>query len=122
MQSMRVSLWLVLLIAVFTSVWAQDINISGRWKVNITFLRGDAEHAMVLKQTGAGLSGTYEGTYTTGEIKGTVTDSDVEFSTSLRYEGSNLSYTFSGQLKDGVLSGTLDLGEYWTAQWTAERL
>lgn len=113
---------LLLSVAVFSTSSGQDQELSGRWTITIQFLKGTAEHQMTLIQNGSELTGSYQGQYTSGEITGTVTGSQVEFFTLLKYEGSNLQYKFSGELQNGTMSGTVDLGEYWSAEWKAEKI
>jgi len=96
-------------------------NVDGQWKVAIRFSSGSAEHEVAFEQSDAKLAGTHRGDVTSGELRGTVEGSEVRFTSRHRYEGTSLGFTFTGKLENGKLSGTVQMGEYGSADWTAER-
>ena len=85
------------------------------------FVRGAADHGLFLEQEGANLTGTHKGDLLAGDLRGSVEGEHVRFRSSMRYEGTRLGYDFQGRLENGKLAGTVDLGEYGSAKWTAQR-
>ena len=100
---------------------AQDQNIAGTWKIHITFISGETMHTAIINQKDNELSGTYKGNYKEGTISGDVKGNDVTFRTRLRHEATNVSFKFVGTVQGNTMKGTVDMGEYWTADWTAEK-
>ncbi|MBI3697827.1 MAG: hypothetical protein HY238_23720, partial [Acidobacteria bacterium] len=99
----------------------QPANVAGQWNLRLEFVRGSADHALFLEQDGENLSGTHHGDVLAGDLRGTVAGSTVRFRSSFKYEGTRLGYNFEGRAENGRLSGAVDMGEYGTAKWVAER-
>ena len=100
---------------------AQDQNVASTWKIHIKFISGETIHTAIIKQKGTELSGTYKGNYKEGTITGTVKGNDITFRTRLRHEATNISFNFMGTVQGNTMKGTVDMGEYWTAEWTAQK-
>jgi D-glucosaminate-6-phosphate ammonia-lyase len=98
-----------------------EANVDGQWKLNIQYFCGAADHQLVFEQKGNELAGTHRGDVLSGELRGSVEGSEVRFGSRHRYEGSSLNYDFIGKLEGDRLKGTVQLGEYGTADWVAER-
>ena len=96
-------------------------SVDGQWKLTIRYSLGSADHQLVFEQSDAKLAGTHRGDITIGEIRGSVEGPEVRFSSRHRYEGTSLGYNFTGKVENGRMSGTVQLGEYGSAEWTAER-
>ncbi|MEP7363898.1 MAG: aminotransferase class V-fold PLP-dependent enzyme [Acidobacteriota bacterium] len=96
-------------------------NVDGQWKITIRYSRGSADHQLAFEQKENRLAGTHRGDITTGELRGTVEGPEVRFSSRHRYEGTSLGYMFTGRVEGDRMSGTVQLGEYGSAEWTAER-
>jgi L-seryl-tRNA(Ser) seleniumtransferase len=96
-------------------------NIDGQWKLNIQYSCGAASHQLVFEQNEGVLVGTHRGDLTSGDLRGTVEGPQVRFRSRHRYEGTSLMYDFTGTLDGDRLTGTLEMGEYGSARWTAER-
>ena len=97
-------------------------NVDGQWNVTVDFFSGRADHQVVFEQKEKDLLGTHRGDIVSGQLRGWVEGSDVFFSSRHRYEGTTLGYEFMGKLANGRLTGTVQMGEYGTAQWSAERV
>ena len=82
---------------------------------------GGAVEPRRLEQDGENVSGTHHGDVLAGDLRGTVAGGVVRFRSSFKYEGTRLGYDFQGRAENGRLSGTVDMGEYGTAKWVAER-
>ena len=96
-------------------------DVDGQWHVAIQYSLGSASHELAFEQKEGKLTGTHRGDIMIGEIRGSVDGPQVRFSSRHRYEGTSIGYNFTGTLENGKLSGTVDMGEYGTAPWTAER-
>lgn len=97
-------------------------NLAGRWDVDVKFLRGEAQHMLLLETNGNRVTGTHLGSVARGPLQGTVDGDTVRFRSSLPVEGTRLSYEFTGVLTDDRMQGELNLGEYPKARWTARRV
>jgi L-seryl-tRNA(Ser) seleniumtransferase len=104
-----------------TKVEGPLANVDGQWRLTIRYFLGSANHRLVFEQKDNALVGTHHGDVTVGDLRGTVEGPQVRFRSRHRYEGTSLGYEFTGSLEGDKLSGTVDLGEYGSAQWTAER-
>lgn len=100
---------------------APSENLTGQWDVAIQFHYGDAAHSVVFEQKGNRLMGTHRGDFLQGDLDGTIEGNDVRFRSSHKYEGTRIGYRFTGTLRGDSMAGTLNLGEYGTAEWTAQR-
>ena len=96
-------------------------NIDGQWKLSIRYSLGSAEHQLVFEQKESKLAGTHRGDILSGELRGTVTGPEVRFSSRQRYEGTSLGFMFTGRVEGDRMSGTVQMGEYGSAEWSAER-
>ena len=96
-------------------------GISGRWDVELSFVRGASKHYFYLEASGNTLAGTHQGRNARGEISGTIDGARVEIASELPLPGATLRYQFSGRLSGDEMSGEVTLGEYGPATWTARR-
>jgi L-seryl-tRNA(Ser) seleniumtransferase len=96
-------------------------DVSGRWDVKVSFMRGSADHLLFLEAKGAEIGGTHVGTVKRGPVKGKIDGDRVELSSVLTFEGSRLGYKFTGRLNGDTMEGEIDLDEYPAAKWTARR-
>lgn len=97
-------------------------QIDGQWNVRIQYFYGSADHQIVFEQKETDLVGTHRGDIVVGQLRGWVDGPNVFFASRQRYEGTTLGYEFAGRLEGDRLSGTVQMGEYGSAQWTAERV
>ena len=97
-------------------------NLSGHWKVDIQFAASRSRHTLDLVQDGGRLQGTHQGDFRARELNGTIEGDSVTFVTRpARSRGDNLTFRFTGTLGGNSMSGELDMGEYLSASWTAQR-
>ena len=98
------------------------IDVSGHWDVWIEYSVGSARHKLFLTMQESQVSGEHIGRIASGAIRGRVSGREIEFSSSARYEGTSLRYHFTGRARSDQMSGEVDLGEYGTGRWKAQRL
>ncbi len=96
-------------------------DLSGRWNLEVRYLRGTETHAVLLDQKEGRLSGTHYGETLSGPVTGWVEGGELEFRSAQPYEGTTLEFVFRGKADDGTLGGEVDLGEYGKAAWKATR-
>jgi D-glucosaminate-6-phosphate ammonia-lyase len=96
-------------------------NVAGQWQARLEFLRGSAQHTIILEQKGSELVGTHRGEILSGDLHGSVAGSEVHFRSSHKYEGTRLSYEFAGKVDGENMEGLVNLDEYGEARWTAKR-
>jgi len=96
-------------------------SVAGQWQVTMQFGRGSAEHTVLFEQKGQDLLGTHQGEFISGDLTGSITANQIHFHSSQRIEGQLLTYQFAGTVEGDKMSGNVDMGEYGTAHWTAER-
>ena len=95
--------------------------IAGQWDVRLEFGRGSATHSVFLEQDGAKLTGTHRAEFFSGDIAGSIAADNVRFRSSHRVHGTRLTYDFSGAVDGEQITGTVNLGEYGTTVFTAQK-
>jgi hypothetical protein len=96
--------------------------VSGEWIITIQFIYGEGHHTAIIEQDADKLSGIYRGEFKEGSLNGSVKGDSIDFTGFLKHEASSLRYHYTGSVTGDLMEGTVDLGEYWTAQWTAKRI
>jgi len=106
---------------VFAGEQGETPNIKGEWSIILTFVAGKAHHTVIIDQDGERLSGIYKGEFKEGPLRGTIKGNTIDFTGFLKHEATGVSFHYSGTISGTTMQGTVDMGEYWTATWTAER-
>jgi L-seryl-tRNA(Ser) seleniumtransferase len=96
-------------------------SVAGQWNLEIHFVRGSANHTLILEQHGSELLGTHRGEFISGDLTGKVQSNHVQFHSFQRIQGQILSYAFTGIVTGERMAGKVDLGEYGEAEWNADR-
>ena len=96
-------------------------KIAGTWSITITFVAGTGHHTAIIEQSGEKLSGTYKGEFKEGTLRGTVKGNSIDFTGFLKHQATGLRFHYTGTIDGDTMKGTVDMGEYWTATWTAKR-
>ncbi len=98
-------------------------DITGQWRVAITFVASTTTHVLQLRQQGAKIEGSHQGDFDTRDVSGSMDGARVTLTSRITERtGNALNYRFTGELSGDTLSGTLDMGEYRSATWTAKRV
>jgi len=101
---------------------APAADLSGAWDLQIQFAAASSTHTLQLRQRGAEIEGAHKGDFVTRDLVGAIDGDAVRLRSVIGEEsGDALSFTFAGTIAGDALSGTLDMGEYLTATWTAQR-
>ncbi len=99
------------------------LDVTGNWTMTLEMSMGTATPALVLKQDGETIGGTYTGRYGSYELHGTLKGRAIAFSFVMGSEGQSFTMSFSGEVAaDGqTMKGTADLGEMGEASWSAKK-
>ena len=101
---------------------APQINIAGRWDVDIEFFSSKGRHAFFLEQDGNFVSGSHQGDFTTREINGVIDGNKIILSSSESQNAMRVPFTFHGTATNDKIEGGIFMGEYLTAKgFTATR-
>jgi len=95
---------------------APQINISGRWSVDIDFFSSKGRHAFFLEQDGNFVSGSHQGDFTTREINGVIDGNKIVLSSSESQNAMRVPFTFHGTATNDRIEGGIFMGEYLTAK------
>jgi len=94
---------------------------AGTWNITLSFIAGQAVHTAVIARTDSILTGTYRGALTEGKLSGKVRGTAVEFIGVLKIQAQYVAFRYTGVIEGDTMKGTVDLGEFWSATWTAQR-
>jgi L-seryl-tRNA(Ser) seleniumtransferase len=83
---------------------------------------GKSIHAMTLEQNGVVVKGRYRSQFQWADVAGQVEGDQLTFQVRLGTQANWLDYRFQGQVTGETMAGTVDLGEFWQARWTAQRI
>lgn len=97
-------------------------TIEGTWEITLAFVRGTAKHTAIITQKDAAISGTYRGEIKEGTLRGTVRGNTVDFTGRLKNEALTVSFHYTGVVDGDTMKGTVEMGEFWTATWTAKKM
>lgn len=103
------------------------MDVGGDWQLQVKFLVGKATHALHLQQDAQQIHGRFRSQYGDQEVRGSIDDNGVvQLRSSVHFQACGAPYnflgSFSGQVDGDSMSGQLSLGEFWTAEWRAERV
>ncbi len=96
-------------------------TVAGQWDIEIDYPMAPAKHTVFIEQNGDTLTGSHQGEMTAGDIEGWVDGDRVQLSSRHRWEGAVFGFKFSGTVRGDSMAGELDMGEYFTANWSARR-
>jgi D-glucosaminate-6-phosphate ammonia-lyase len=119
-----IALLLTLSLTVPAAVISQEKTaaVEGTWEITLTFVSGTAKHTAVITQKNASLSGTYRGEIKEGRLQGSVKGNAVDFTGRLKNEALTVNFHYTGLVTGDTMKGTVEMGEFWTAEWTAKKV
>lgn len=111
-----------------------QLDLSGTWKVFVSFLHRDAVHRLELSQANTRIIGRHLVRSSLGTIEGQVRGHEMSLVARHRRDPMCLFYSFNGAMREGRLEGTVALGaasdehdgpifqrQFGEATWSAER-
>ncbi|MBM3790488.1 MAG: hypothetical protein FJW35_09085 [Acidobacteria bacterium] len=96
-------------------------DVSGAWDMTVQAGGETAEVALVLRQEGERLTGTYRGRMGETGLSGTVRDDRIGFSVTLRFRDIAFTVSYAGTVEGDRMTGTADFGDGRSGRWTARR-
>jgi len=98
-------------------------DIAGKWTMTLEMEIGTATPALVFKQDGEKLTGTYTGRYGTYEFKGTLKAREIKFSFQMDTDGGGTTMAFTGELAADAqtMKGTGTIEGLGDVTWSAKR-
>ena len=97
-------------------ILAQDV--AGTWQMTVELDVGSGEPTFIFTQNGETLGGTYEGTFGSAEITGTIKGDQIEF----WFETQGTTATYTGTVGGDTMKGACDYGEVGSGVWEGERV
>ena len=97
-------------------------NIEGEWSITINFISGVGHHIALIKAKGDTLSGLYKGQFKEGHLRGLIKKNKVDFTGYLKHQATNITFHYTGTIEGDTMKGMVNMGEYWSATWTARRV
>ncbi|MGE0132212.1 MAG: hypothetical protein AB7U82_29370 [Blastocatellales bacterium] len=107
--------------AAVLTVGAQSKNVAGNWKLTMETPNGTSNPALMLKQEGEELTGTYKGRFGESPLKGTVKGAEIKFTVKLSAQGQDVELLYAGTVEGDTMKGTAKLGEYGEAPFTGKK-
>lgn len=104
-------------------VAADEVNVTGRWKLTLQTPRGERTSRVTFLQEGEMLTVTSRGPQGV-EVKstGTVTLGEVRWTTMRQTQKGEVVVTYVGKVEGAKITGTMDSGRGRIVPWTAERV
>jgi len=97
------------------------VDVAGGWEITITFIAGIGHHTADIKQDGEKLTGDYKGEIKEGTLRGTIKGISIDFTGFLKHEATSLRFHYTGKIENEIMTGDVEMGEFWTATFTAKR-
>lgn len=101
---------MTLLFISIASVFAQAIDVSGKWNMKVETTAGSGSPVFVLKQQGDLITGTYTGQLGEAAVKGTLKDKEIR----LEFKANEIAVVYTGTVDGNTMKGKAvfgDLGE-----------
>jgi hypothetical protein len=104
------------------SALAQNQNVTGDWTFSVQTDQGSGTPAITFKQDGEAITGTYNGTFGSATLKGTVKGSAIEFSFTADAQGQAVDSVYRGTVDKDTMKGTVAIaGGQLNGTFTASR-
>jgi D-glucosaminate-6-phosphate ammonia-lyase len=87
-----------------------NVDLSGTWDVDVSFLRGERKHRMTLRQQDNAITGEQASDQFAGPVTGVIDDTGVRLLYSAWHEGAMIAYQLTGRATDGRIAGEVALG------------
>jgi hypothetical protein len=112
----------ILLLLALASLTAFAADISGKWDFHVDTDAGSGDPTFEFHQDGEKLTGTYNGTFGTGPIHGTVKGDDVQFSVEVTVLDQKGTVTYTGKVGAyGKMKGDVELSGLGKGTWTGTK-
>lgn len=97
-------------------------DVTGKWEFNVDTPAGSGSPTFVFKQAGEKLTGTYNGTFGTAQLTGTVKGDAIEFSFEANVADQKGTVIYKGTIDSaGKMKGDVDLAGLAKGTFTGTR-
>src|SRR5438874_4472944 len=97
-------------------------DISGKWTFNVETPAGSGTPTFVFKQAGEKLTGTYNGSFGTAELTGTVKGDNIEFTFEAQVGDQKGKVAYTGKIEAaGKMAGDVDYAGLGKGSWTGTK-
>ena len=97
-------------------------DVTGKWTFNVQTDAGSGSPTFVFKQAGEKLSGTYNGTFGTAELTGTVKGDAIEFTFEATVGDQKGKVTYTGKIEAAdKMKGEVDYAGLGKGTWTGAK-
>ncbi len=111
------------LMASASLVYAQGVNISGKWFFTVVTPKGSGNPVVTFKQAGEKLTGHYAGSIGEADLTGTLKDGNLTFSFVTDPKAGPAIYTGKVDPKDPKkMSGTVDFAGKAKGTWEGKKI
>jgi hypothetical protein len=112
----------VLLTLILGCAAALAHDISGKWSFNVETDAGSGNPTFVFKQDGEKLTGTYNGTFGTADVKGTVKGDAIEFAVDVTIGDQKGTVVYKGTIESAAkMKGGVELAGLGKGTWTGAK-
>lgn len=105
-----------------SSMASPSADINGRWEVQVEFFSSKSQHKLFFEQDGNWIQGLHQGDFSTQDIVGTLSGNEIKLRSVSRQPGDSIMYLFSGTVSGESMKGSIFMGEYLTADFTAQKV
>jgi hypothetical protein len=99
----------------------ETANVAGTWILEVETSAGSGTPTFTFKQDGEKLEGTYEGTFGTAKVNGTVKGNNITFGFKADAQGTAIEVVYEGIVEKDTMKGTVKLGELGEGTFTGAR-
>jgi len=99
------------------SIFAQAINVSGKWNMKVETSAGSGTPVFDLKQSGEAITGKYAGQLGESDVKGTLKDKEIK----LEFKAGEMTVVYSGTVEGNTMKGKVTLGELGEGTFSGTR-
>ena len=97
-------------------------DITGKWTFNVETSAGSGTPTFVFKQAGEKLTGTYNGTFGSAELTGTVKGDNIEFTFEAQVGDQKGKVVYKGKIAGpDKMSGDVDYAGLGQGSWTGTK-
>lgn|SRR6516164_1141984 len=112
----------LLLLLCLTGLIAFAADITGKWDFHVETDAGSGDPTFEFHQAGEKLTGTYNGTFGTAPVNGSVKGDDVEFTIDVTLGDQKGTITYKGKIgADGKMKGDVELSGLGKGTWTGTK-
>jgi hypothetical protein len=98
-----------------------QVNVTGKWVLDVQTDAGSGTPTVTLKQDGETLSGHYSGQLGEAELTGTIKGNAITFGFEGDLQGTAAKVTYTGTVENDTMKGTLDLAGMATGTFTGKK-